>query len=228
VARTLRQALDGCATPGVEVSEEALSSSPILGARDDYIDVVLDRSPDRVDRFFRRHAARELHAADRVTALKLLEMQRHAMLMYTSCGWFFDELSGIETVQCMQYAGRVIDLARQLFPEDVETAFWRSSRRRATSEKVTAQIYRKCDASGHRLRKVATHTPLPRCWSRPPTCAASVAMKSSANTMPFTNEKKETGDLDEFGSVPRSRLNAPSLSWRYLRRPSDKVGVAKL
>ncbi len=45
------------------------------------------------------------------------------MLMYTSCGWFFDELSGIETVQCIQYAGRVVDLAQQLFPDDVEPAF---------------------------------------------------------------------------------------------------------
>ena len=56
-------------------------------------------------------------------ALKLLEMQRHAMLMYTSCGWFFDEISGIETVQCIQYAGRVIDLAEQLFSGEIEPAF---------------------------------------------------------------------------------------------------------
>jgi alpha-amylase/alpha-mannosidase (GH57 family) len=92
-------------------------------ARDDYIDVILDRSPDCIDRFLQSHAARELNANDRVTALKLLEMQRHTMLMYTSCGWFFDELSGIETIQCLQYAGRVIDLARQLFSDDLETAF---------------------------------------------------------------------------------------------------------
>ena len=46
-------------------------------------------------------------------ALKLLEMQRNAMLMYTSCGWFFDELSGIETVQVIHYAGRAIQLARR-------------------------------------------------------------------------------------------------------------------
>ncbi len=45
-------------------------------------------------------------------ALSLMEMARHAMLMYTSCGWFFDELSGIETVQCMQYAARVAELSR--------------------------------------------------------------------------------------------------------------------
>jgi hypothetical protein len=52
-----------------------------------------------------------------------MEMQRQAMLMYTSCGWFFDELSGIETVQVMQYAGRAVQLARELFGVDLEYSF---------------------------------------------------------------------------------------------------------
>jgi len=60
-----------------------------------------------------------------VDALKLLEMQRHAMLMYTSCGWFFDELSGIETMQVLQYAGRVIQLARETGNMDAEPEFLR-------------------------------------------------------------------------------------------------------
>ena len=53
-------------------------------------------------------------------ALKLLELQRHAMLMYTSCGWFFNDLAGIETVQILRYAGRVAQLAQELFGVDVE------------------------------------------------------------------------------------------------------------
>ena len=60
---------------------------------------------------------------ENVAALKLLELQRHAMLMYTSCGWFFDELSGIETVQVIQYAARALQLASQLFAEDLATPF---------------------------------------------------------------------------------------------------------
>ena len=57
-------------------------------------------------------------------------MQRHAMLMYTSCGWFFDEISGIETVQVIQYAGRAVQLAQELFGDDngeeqLEAAFLR-------------------------------------------------------------------------------------------------------
>lgn len=92
-------------------------------ARDDYISVILDRSPDVRSAFFGRHALRELSDAEKITVLQLMELQRHAMLMYTSCGWFFDELSGIETVQVIQYAARVIQLAGHLFERDFEPAF---------------------------------------------------------------------------------------------------------
>ena len=95
-------------------------------ARDEYIDVMLDRSDASVDAFFARHAKQALSEADVVRALRLLEMQRHAMLMYTSCGWFFDEISGIETVQIMMYAGRAIQLARFTLEVDLEEAFLRT------------------------------------------------------------------------------------------------------
>jgi hypothetical protein len=55
-----------------------------------------------------------------LTALKLMEIQRHLMLMYTSCGWFFDELSGIETVQVIQYAGRAVQLAGEVLEDQTE------------------------------------------------------------------------------------------------------------
>ena len=58
-----------------------------------------------------------------VTVLSLLEMQRHAMLMYTSCGWFFDELSGLETVQIIQYAGRAMQLAERYGIQGIEAPF---------------------------------------------------------------------------------------------------------
>jgi len=83
----------------------------------------LDRSVENVDSFLSQHACRKLDGADRTTALKLLELQRHAMLMYTSCGWFFNELSGIETVQVMQYAGRAIQLGQELFGDEIEGRF---------------------------------------------------------------------------------------------------------
>ena len=91
--------------------------------RDDYINVILDRHDENVDAFLARHASRELSADDKVAILKLMEIQRHAMLMYTSCGWFFDELSGIETVQVIQYAGRAIQLAQDVLGQDFEEGF---------------------------------------------------------------------------------------------------------
>jgi alpha-amylase/alpha-mannosidase (GH57 family) len=85
-------------------------------ARDAYIEIVLDRSLANINRFLERHARSPVDPHQRVTVLKLLEIQRHLMLMYTSCAWFFDEISGIETVQVMQYAARALQLAEELFP----------------------------------------------------------------------------------------------------------------
>src|SRR6266568_6636371 len=87
------------------------------------MEVILDRSPENIDRFLSQHATHELSPEEKITTLKLLEMQRHAMLMYTSCGWFFDEISGIETVQVIQYAGRVVHLAGELFEGEIESKF---------------------------------------------------------------------------------------------------------
>ncbi len=92
-------------------------------ARDDYIDIILDRSPETHERFLADHARRPLTEPETVEVLKLLELQRHAMLMYTSCGWFFSDLSGIETVQVLQYAGRAVQLARELGGDALEPRF---------------------------------------------------------------------------------------------------------
>jgi len=125
----LRQALDWLRdelAPRWEREAGGLFADP-WAARDAYVDVLLDRSPERVDAFLARFSAGSPPAgSDRVRALRLLELQRHAMLMYTSCGWFFNDLSGIETVQILRYAGRVVQLAQQLFPEaPVEPEFLR-------------------------------------------------------------------------------------------------------
>ena len=91
--------------------------------RDDYIRVILDRSQETRGAFFADHAIRPLEPHEQVTALKLLEMQRHALLMYTSCGWFFDELSGLETVQVIHYASRALQLAEDVSGESIEPEF---------------------------------------------------------------------------------------------------------
>jgi alpha-amylase/alpha-mannosidase (GH57 family) len=89
-------------------------------ARDDYVEVILDRSARSVESFFSKHLTRESSREDRVTLLKLLEMQRHEMLMYTSCGWFFDEISGVETLLVMKHASRAMQLAKEACGEDLE------------------------------------------------------------------------------------------------------------
>jgi alpha-amylase/alpha-mannosidase (GH57 family) len=92
-------------------------------ARDEYVDVVLDRAPESGERFLAAQARRDLSPVEVVCAWKLLEMQRHLMLMYTSCGWFFDDLAGIETVQVLAYAARALQLARDALGRDLEEDF---------------------------------------------------------------------------------------------------------
>ena len=92
-------------------------------AREDYVEVVLDRS--RLEEFLRRHGAEGLGEGERVRLLRLLEMQRHLLLMYSSCGWFFDELSGLETVIILRHAARALHLAREATGVELEPEFVR-------------------------------------------------------------------------------------------------------
>lgn len=89
-------------------------------ARDAYINVILHRDDDTVRKFLKDHCIKDVEP-NRV--LRLMEMQRNALLMYTSCGWFFDEISGIETTQILQYACRAIQLISQSGGEDLEEEF---------------------------------------------------------------------------------------------------------
>jgi alpha-amylase/alpha-mannosidase (GH57 family) len=127
-------------------------------ARDDYIGVVLDRSEDNVDRFLARHL---LDESANVTALELLEMQRNAMLMYTSCGWFFNDTSGIETVQVLHYAGRVIQIAENVSGRSLELEFLEriaSARSNLPQHGDARQIYeREVKPMRVDLRRVAAH-----------------------------------------------------------------------
>jgi alpha-amylase/alpha-mannosidase (GH57 family) len=145
----LRQALDwlrDALAPRYEEHARQLLKDP-WEARNDYIDVMLDRSRENVERFLRRHAVRALSEDEKVTVLKLLELQRQAMRMYTSCGWFFDDLAGIETIQVLQYAGRAVQLAEELFGEILEPRFLELLRRAKSNvreHRDGRRIYEKC------------------------------------------------------------------------------------
>jgi alpha-amylase/alpha-mannosidase (GH57 family) len=127
-------------------------------AREDYIDVILERDEPTLSRFLSKHAA---GGAQVSTVLELMEMQRNAMLMYTSCGWFFSDVSGIETVQVMHYAARVIQLAERVAGTELEAQFLErlAHARSNIHEKGTArQIYeREVAAARLGLERVAAH-----------------------------------------------------------------------
>jgi alpha-amylase/alpha-mannosidase (GH57 family) len=126
----LRSALDWLRDTLAPLCEKAAQGifTDLWDARDAYIAVVMARGEvasrhsdlpaANADPFLNVHAGRPLDQTERITALKLMELQRHAMLMYTSCGWFFDDISGIETVQIIAYACRAVQLAGELFGDD--------------------------------------------------------------------------------------------------------------
>lgn len=130
----LRSALDWLRDELIPVFEQRaadLLRSP-WAARDAYADVILNRSDSAIQNFMRAQASRELSPGEIVRCLMLLEMQRHSMLMFTSCGWFFNELSGIETIQVLQYAARALQLASDLGAHGLDEGF-RSRLERAES-----------------------------------------------------------------------------------------------
>lgn len=118
-------------------------------ARDHYIDVINDRSVGNINAFFERHAQRPLSKEEKIKALKLLSMQRNALLMYSSCGWFFDEVSGIEGVQVMMYASRAIQLAEEAAEITLEPEFEKRL------EAVPSNIYGNARAPYNNFVKVA-------------------------------------------------------------------------
>jgi alpha-amylase/alpha-mannosidase (GH57 family) len=125
--RPLRDALDWLRDKLTKVYEETGSKLFLdpWQARDEYIQVVRDRSAANVDHFLTRHRKRKLTPAEQVDALRLLEMQRHALLMYTSCGWFFEEISRPEGVQILRYAARALELAGEISGIQLEKGFLR-------------------------------------------------------------------------------------------------------
>ena len=123
--KPLREALDYVRDELIKIFEEHASKyfKDIWAARNDYINVILNRDKTSINKFFERNQKEKLEQQDIVNALKLMEMQRQALLMYTSCGWFFAEISGIETTQIMKYAARAMQLASSFTNKDLETGF---------------------------------------------------------------------------------------------------------
>src|SRR5262249_17747656 len=108
----LRSALDwlrDCLAEHYEKRGQGLFLDP-WAARDDSIEIWLDGDAEVRRRFLARHARRPLDRDEQEIAVDLLDMQRHAMFMYTSCGWFFDDVGGLEGRQILRYAGRAVQI----------------------------------------------------------------------------------------------------------------------
>ncbi len=121
----LRGAMDWLRDTLVHIYEEEMSkyvNSP-WQARDEYINVILARSEINIEIFFTKYCKVKLSNKEKARVFKLIEMQHNSMLMYTSCGWFFDEISGIETVQVMQYAACAMQLLKEISDVALESAY---------------------------------------------------------------------------------------------------------
>lgn len=121
----LRKSLDWLRDRAAVIYERELKGlvADYWAFRDSYIEVILDRSRYNVDRFLSQRVNKVLSPEEKNKVLRCLEIQRNALLMYTSCGWFFDDISGIETVQIIKYAARIIQLIRRVTGEDLELGF---------------------------------------------------------------------------------------------------------
>lgn len=95
----------------------------VWDVRNCYIEVILDRTHSKIKAFQKEHFNPDLTEEEKVKGMELLEIQRQALLMYTSCGWFFSEISGIETVQIMKYAARALQLVAGFTSENFEAKF---------------------------------------------------------------------------------------------------------
>lgn len=123
--KPLREALDWLSDESVKIFETEMGHfvPDVWQLRNQYIEVVLNRSSENIDRFLKQHVKDNLSDEENVRVLKLLEIQFNTQLMYTSCGWFFDEVSGIESTQVLKYAARVIQLSKEINGNDLENVF---------------------------------------------------------------------------------------------------------
>lgn len=161
--RPLRDALDWLRDQLIKVYEDTgkkFFRDPWL-ARDEYIQVMRDRSSTTVNRFLAQHQTHKLTLGDRTDALRLLEMQRHALLMYTSCGWFFEELSRPEGTQILRYASRALELAGDVAGVQLEKGFVKRlalAPSNVDSFKNGAEVYRQLVISAQiSFEQVASH-----------------------------------------------------------------------
>ncbi len=218
--RPLRDALDVLRDAAATFFESALGElcADPWAMRDAYIELLLDPRADR-GRFFERHGARVLGSDQLVRGLRLLESQRSAMLMYTSCGWFFNDLSGIETIQILRYAARLLDQLRELGAASPERSF----------EEALAAARSNVEAFGTGADVYREHARAARV--RPESLAAQVAITSlpgnGEHVLASADGEGRLADtnfrISHFRKETRGRIALATLQIDLVHRPT---GVA--
>ena len=173
--RPLRETLDWLRDQLIELYNDRgaeLFSDP-WAARNNYVQVIRDRAPANVQAFLEAHQSHALNDDERIDALRLLEMQRHALFMYTSCGWFFDEISRPEGTQILRYAARAIELAGAVAGIQLEEPFMQQLRQAPSNVEHFnhgAHIYRESVIpSKITLEQVAAHYAISSLFTPPST-----------------------------------------------------------
>ncbi len=210
----LREALDWLRDELITIFENGCESilHDAWRARNDYISVILRRDDDMIRRFFRDHCKAQV---EQNQVLRLMEVQRNALLMYTSCGWFFDEISGIETTQIMQYACRAMQLVSQIAKVNLEAEFL--SRLEAAPSNVAAlqngaQVYQKFVLpSKTNLQRVGMHFAVASLFEEDP---------DSFPVFNYTTQnevfvKKEAGQQKLVLGVTKVRSNVTRLQKKF-------------
>ena len=123
--KPLRESLNWLRDELIKIYESAASEyfKDVWKARNEYIKLILDNSPGTVMNFFAENAKKILSKEEIIVCYMLLEMQKYAMFMFTSCGWFFSEISGLETVKILEYAARAVEIAEELSGKSYEMEF---------------------------------------------------------------------------------------------------------
>ena len=116
--KPLRDAMDWLRDQAAEVYEQCMQPycTDPWEIRNAYIAVILNKESNA---FFEKYfpGIGDKNAKRKIRSL--LEMERHALLMYTSCAWFFDDISRIEPRQVLQYADRVMEIMQLVTGHDI-------------------------------------------------------------------------------------------------------------
>ena len=95
-------------------------------ARNDFISLLLDEEAEPENRpiYFKKHARQRMKPHEEERMIRLMELQRHLMFMYTSCGWFFDDPAGLETTLVLKHAVKALEMTGPLLGKNLDKEFF--------------------------------------------------------------------------------------------------------